>query len=92
MPQPLQYLVNAAFLATLFSDYMDAADTPGWSWGPNLYSMIFSVHLLRPRTMSLLSDASCLSVCSKCGATKSHRNSYQEVDQLIFTIMMLKVI
>ncbi|WOG82135.1 hypothetical protein DCAR_0101297 [Daucus carota subsp. sativus] len=49
MPQPLQYLVNAAFLATLFSDYMDAADTPGWSWGPNLYSMIFSVHLLRPR-------------------------------------------
>ena len=25
MPQPLQYLVNAAFLATLFSDYMDAA-------------------------------------------------------------------
>ncbi|XP_063947075.1 uncharacterized protein LOC108192733 [Daucus carota subsp. sativus] len=85
------YLVGITSLREL-SDYMDAADTPGWSWGPNLYSMIFSVHLLRPRTMSLLSDASCLSVCSKCGATKSHRNSYQEVDQLIFTIMMLKVI
>ncbi|KAL1811746.1 hypothetical protein DCAR_0623874 [Daucus carota subsp. sativus] len=37
-PQPLQYVVNAAFLATLFSDYMDAADTPGWYCGPNFYS------------------------------------------------------
>ncbi|XP_071701183.1 endoglucanase 25-like [Rutidosis leptorrhynchoides] len=37
-PQPLQYVVNAAFLATLFSDYLDAADTPGWYCGPNFYS------------------------------------------------------
>lgn len=34
-PQPLQYVVNAAFLATLFSDYLEAADTPGWYCGPN---------------------------------------------------------
>ncbi|KAG9130277.1 hypothetical protein Leryth_004268 [Lithospermum erythrorhizon] len=37
-PQPLQYVVNAAFLATLFSDYLEAADTPGWNCGPNFYS------------------------------------------------------
>uniref|UniRef100_A0A7N0RFR4 Endoglucanase n=1 Tax=Kalanchoe fedtschenkoi TaxID=63787 RepID=A0A7N0RFR4_KALFE len=37
-PQPLQYVVNAAFLATLFSDYLEAADTPGWYCGPNFYS------------------------------------------------------
>ncbi|KAJ0075737.1 hypothetical protein Patl1_34112 [Pistacia atlantica] len=37
-PQPLQYIANAAFLATLFSDYLDAADTPGWYCGPNFFS------------------------------------------------------
>lgn len=37
-PQPLQYVVNAAFLATLYSDYLAAADTPGWYCGPNFYS------------------------------------------------------
>nr|AYP70316.1 endoglucanase 7 [Actinidia deliciosa] len=37
-PQPLQYVVNAAFLATLYSDYLTAADTPGWYCGPNFYS------------------------------------------------------
>ncbi|KAK8525103.1 hypothetical protein V6N13_016087 [Hibiscus sabdariffa] len=37
-PQPLQYVVNAAFLAALFSDYLDAADTPGWYCGPNFYT------------------------------------------------------
>lgn len=37
-PQPLQYVVNAAFLATLYSDYLEAADTPGWYCGPNFYS------------------------------------------------------
>ncbi|CAA7037354.1 unnamed protein product [Microthlaspi erraticum] len=36
-PQPLQYAANAAFLATLFSDYLDAADTPGWYCGPTFY-------------------------------------------------------
>jgi mlo protein len=36
-PQPLQYVVNAAFLATLYSDYLEAADTPGWYCGPNFY-------------------------------------------------------
>jgi mlo protein len=38
-PQPLQYNVNAAFLATLFSDYLKAADTPGWYCGPTFYSI-----------------------------------------------------
>ncbi|XP_027108122.1 endoglucanase 25-like [Coffea arabica] len=37
-PQPLQYVANAAFLAALFSDYLAAADTPGWYCGPNFYS------------------------------------------------------
>ncbi|GAU44620.1 hypothetical protein TSUD_378980 [Trifolium subterraneum] len=37
-PQPLQYVVNAAFLATLYSDYLEAADTPGWYCGPNFFS------------------------------------------------------
>ncbi|CAI9095058.1 OLC1v1030915C1 [Oldenlandia corymbosa var. corymbosa] len=38
-PQPLQHAVNAAFLAALFSDYLEAADTPGWYCGPNFYSI-----------------------------------------------------
>jgi len=37
-PQPLQYVVNAAFLAALYSDYLGAADTPGWYCGPNFFS------------------------------------------------------
>ncbi|KAL8139973.1 hypothetical protein V2J09_005994 [Rumex salicifolius] len=37
-PQPLQYVVNAAFLATLFSDYLNATDTPGWFCGPTFYN------------------------------------------------------
>ncbi|KAJ1427090.1 Six-hairpin glycosidase superfamily [Sesbania bispinosa] len=37
-PQPLQFVVNVAFLATLYSDYLDAADTPGWYCGPNFFS------------------------------------------------------
>ncbi|XP_047336586.1 endoglucanase 12 [Impatiens glandulifera] len=32
--QPLQYVVNAAFLASLFVDYMNATSVPGWSCGP----------------------------------------------------------
>ncbi|GFY89237.1 glycosyl hydrolase 9A1 [Actinidia rufa] len=37
-PQPLQCVVNAALLATLYSDYLTDADTPGWYCGPNFYS------------------------------------------------------
>lgn len=37
-PQPLQYVVNAAFLATLYADYLEAADTPGWYCGPTFFS------------------------------------------------------
>ncbi|XP_010529892.1 PREDICTED: endoglucanase 25-like [Tarenaya hassleriana] len=36
-PQPLQYAANAAFLATLYSDYLDATDTPGWYCGPSFF-------------------------------------------------------
>nr|GLL18013.1 endoglucanase 12 [Ipomoea trifida] len=32
--QPLQYVVNAAFLASLFSDYMELIDVPGMNCGP----------------------------------------------------------
>ncbi|KAL4183887.1 hypothetical protein AMTRI_Chr11g157320 [Amborella trichopoda] len=37
-PQPLQYVVNAAFLASIYADYLDAADTPGWYCGPTFFS------------------------------------------------------
>ncbi|KAI3959265.1 hypothetical protein MKW92_011940 [Papaver armeniacum] len=37
-PQPLQFVVQAAFLATLYADYLDAADIPGWYCGPNFYT------------------------------------------------------
>ncbi|GAB4855919.1 Endoglucanase 12 [Ancistrocladus abbreviatus] len=33
-PQPLQYVVNAAFLANLFADYMNASVVPGFNCGP----------------------------------------------------------
>ncbi|XP_074566924.1 endoglucanase 9-like [Curcuma longa] len=36
-PQPLQYVVNAAFLAALYSDYLEASDSPGWYCGPNFF-------------------------------------------------------
>ncbi|XP_033146464.1 endoglucanase 21 isoform X2 [Brassica rapa] len=36
-PQPLQYAANAAFLAALYGDYLEASDTRGWSCGPNVY-------------------------------------------------------
>ncbi|WOG84381.1 hypothetical protein DCAR_0103564 [Daucus carota subsp. sativus] len=31
--QPLQYVANAAFLASLFADYLEAIDVPGWKCG-----------------------------------------------------------
>lgn len=34
-PQNLQYVANAAFLASLFVDYMNATGVPGWNCGPN---------------------------------------------------------
>lgn len=36
-PKPLQYVVNAAFLANLFADYMDATGVPGWYCGPTFF-------------------------------------------------------
>ncbi|XP_026433542.1 endoglucanase 25-like, partial [Papaver somniferum] len=37
-PQPLQFVVQAAFLATLYADYLDAAGIPGWYCGLNFYA------------------------------------------------------
>ncbi|KAJ7250444.1 hypothetical protein O6H91_17G062000 [Diphasiastrum complanatum] len=37
-PAPLQYTVNAAFLAALYADYLTAADVPGWNCGPEFYN------------------------------------------------------
>uniref|UniRef100_A0A0D6QVU2 Endoglucanase n=1 Tax=Araucaria cunninghamii TaxID=56994 RepID=A0A0D6QVU2_ARACU len=37
-PRPLQYVVNAAFLASLYSDYMYTGDIPGFYCGPNYIS------------------------------------------------------
>ncbi|XP_074591643.1 endoglucanase 9-like [Curcuma longa] len=36
-PSPLQHVVNAAFLATLYGDYLKAVDAPGWYCGPDFY-------------------------------------------------------
>uniref|UniRef100_A0A5B7CBH6 Endoglucanase n=1 Tax=Davidia involucrata TaxID=16924 RepID=A0A5B7CBH6_DAVIN len=36
--QPLQYVANAAFLASLFVDYMNASGVPGWNCGPSYIS------------------------------------------------------
>ncbi|KZV43705.1 endo-1,4-beta-glucanase [Dorcoceras hygrometricum] len=36
-PQPLQFVVNAAFLATLFGDYMKASGMRGWFCGSQFY-------------------------------------------------------
>lgn len=37
-PQPLQYAVTAAFLASLYADYLDAANIPGYYCGPYYFS------------------------------------------------------
>ncbi|KAJ9171756.1 hypothetical protein P3X46_015075 [Hevea brasiliensis] len=37
-PQPLQYVVNAAFLATLYSDYLEGELISGWQCGPEFYT------------------------------------------------------
>lgn len=34
-PQNLQYVANAAFLASLFVDYMNATGVPGLNCGPD---------------------------------------------------------
>ena len=34
-PQDLQYVANAAFLASLFVDYLNASGVPGWYCGNN---------------------------------------------------------
>lgn len=36
-PKPLQYVANAAFLAALYSDYLEATFTPGWQCGSKFY-------------------------------------------------------
>jgi len=53
-PQPLQYVVNAAFLAALYSDYLDAADTPGWYCGPNFFSTDVLRNFAKTQVRSIL--------------------------------------
>ncbi|XP_022743148.1 endoglucanase 12 [Durio zibethinus] len=36
-PQPLQYVANAAFLANLFADYLNATGVPGWNCGSQFF-------------------------------------------------------
>lgn len=36
--QSLQYVANAAFLASLFADYLTATGVPGWHCGPSFIS------------------------------------------------------
>lgn len=68
-PRPLQYVANAAFLASLFADYMNANHLPGWFCG-NRY---FSSDLLRNFAVSqvplpaplctILYKISCILLC-----------------------------
>jgi mlo protein len=37
--QPLQYVVNAAFLSALYADYLGAADVPSWNCGPYAFAV-----------------------------------------------------
>lgn len=37
--QNLQYVANAAFLASVFADYLNASGTPGWYCGPTFYKI-----------------------------------------------------
>ncbi|KAH0463317.1 hypothetical protein IEQ34_007899 [Dendrobium chrysotoxum] len=39
-PQPLPYAVNAAFLATLYADYMNDSNIPGWYCGASYISAL----------------------------------------------------
>ena len=55
-PQPLQYVVSAAFLAAVYSDYLDAADTPGWYCGPNFYSAGVLRNFAQTQVSSLLAE------------------------------------
>ncbi|KAK9920319.1 hypothetical protein M0R45_028874 [Rubus argutus] len=37
-PKPLQYVLNAAFLATIYSDYLEATNITVWHCGSNYCS------------------------------------------------------
>ncbi|OUZ99289.1 Glycoside hydrolase [Macleaya cordata] len=37
-PQPLQYVANAAYISSLYVDYMNATGVPGWFCGPSYIS------------------------------------------------------
>uniref|UniRef100_A0A803KMJ8 Endoglucanase n=1 Tax=Chenopodium quinoa TaxID=63459 RepID=A0A803KMJ8_CHEQI len=38
-PQSLQYVANAAFLANLFADYLNASESPGWFCGSKFFTL-----------------------------------------------------
>lgn len=37
--QNLQYVANAAFLASVFADYLNATGVPGWTCGPDFFTI-----------------------------------------------------
>ncbi|KAI5670653.1 hypothetical protein M9H77_11017 [Catharanthus roseus] len=37
--QPLQYVANAAFLASIFADYLNSSGVPGWNCGSSFISL-----------------------------------------------------
>lgn len=51
-PQNLQYVANAAFLASLFVDYLNATGVPGFNCGPNFIPL----HDLRAFATSQVSN------------------------------------
>ncbi|CAA7399268.1 unnamed protein product [Spirodela intermedia] len=55
-PQPLQYVVKAAFLATVFSDYMETVGSPGWTCGPNFYPIEVLRNFARTQIDYILGD------------------------------------
>jgi len=55
-PQPLQYVVKAAFLASLYADYMNESNIPGWYCGSIFISSSslrhFATHQVLPQNFT----------------------------------------
>nr|VDD15826.1 unnamed protein product [Brassica oleracea] len=83
-PQPLQYAANAAFLAALYGDYLEASDTRGWSCGPNVYftnvlrdfsrsQVSLSLHLTKKQSKTLAMSLDMGSVTQNMYTTEALR-------------------
>ncbi|ERN20205.1 endoglucanase 12 [Amborella trichopoda] len=55
-PQTLQYAANAAFLANLYADYMNATGVPGWFCGPYYFSAIVLRQFAQSQINYILGD------------------------------------